>query len=205
MFDDKQLQELEALLDPANVKPRKGPNGATVHYVEGWQVIDDANAVFGPGNWSRESHVEPLHDPALITDPDNPERGKVVAAYFAKVRLTVYSRDGSRSIVREGCGAARGFAKTAGEAMENALKAAETDATKRALCTFGYRFGLALYDTTRKHVGREPGPRQVAQPGQQPLDTGFEEGPRPTVSQRALAVSGPRRNGRMPDTSKVPV
>lgn len=40
--------------------------------------------------------------------------------------------DGQRSIVREGCGAARGFARTAGEAIEQAIKSAETDATKRA-------------------------------------------------------------------------
>ena len=33
-----------------------------------------------------------------------------------------------------------------GEAHELALKAAETDATKRALATFGNPFGLALYD-----------------------------------------------------------
>ena len=37
-------------------------------------------------------------------------------------------------------------APTPGEAHELALKAAETDATKRALATFGNPFGLALYD-----------------------------------------------------------
>jgi hypothetical protein len=37
-----------------------------------------------------------------------------------------------------------------------ALKAAETDATKRALATFGNPFGLALYDKDQAGVTRPP-------------------------------------------------
>jgi DNA repair and recombination protein RAD52 len=197
MFSDNQLKALRDPLDPANVKPRKGPNGMTVSYIEGWQVLDEANAIFGFGNWSRETVLmEPLHGPVLITDADSPEKGKVVSAFFAKVRITVWSEDGQRSIVREGCGAARGFARTAGEAIEQAIKSAETDATKRALVTFGNAFGLALYDREQRHVGRPEARRQLA-PSEQPLDTGFDaapESPRPSISQRAL---GAHRNGKM--------
>jgi hypothetical protein len=50
------------------------------------------------------------------------------------------------TITREGCGSGNAKAPTPGEAHELALKAAETDATKRALATFGNPFGLALYD-----------------------------------------------------------
>ena len=50
------------------------------------------------------------------------------------------------TITREGCGSGEAKAPTPGEAHELALKAAETDATKRALATFGNPFGLALYD-----------------------------------------------------------
>jgi len=39
-----------------------------------------------------------------------------------------------------------------GEAHENAIKEAETDATKRALSTFGNLFGLALYDKEQQGV-----------------------------------------------------
>jgi recombination DNA repair RAD52 pathway protein len=39
-----------------------------------------------------------------------------------------------------------------GQAHELALKGAETDATKRALATFGNPFGLALYDRDRVGV-----------------------------------------------------
>ena len=44
-----------------------------------------------------------------------------------------------------------GKAPTPGQAHELALKGAETDATKRALATFGNPFGLALYD--REQLG----------------------------------------------------
>jgi recombination DNA repair RAD52 pathway protein len=199
MFNAEQIKLLTDPLDPANVKSRKGPNGKTLSYVEGFQLIDDANAIFGFGNWSRETLLmEPLHNPVLITDPDSPEKGKVVSAFFAKVRITVWSEDGGRSIVREGCGAARGFARTAGEAIEQAIKSAETDATKRALVTFGNAFGLALYDREQRHVGKPEGRRQLA-PTEQALDTGFDAPapePRPTISQRALGASQ-RGNGRV--------
>ena len=66
------------------------------------------------------------------------------AAYIAKVRVSV--RAGNITIVREGSGTGEGKAPTPGQAHDLALKSAETDATKRALATFGNPFGLALYD-----------------------------------------------------------
>ena len=44
-----------------------------------------------------------------------------------------------------------------GQAHELALKGAETDATKRALATFGNPFGLALYDREQGGVSRRRG------------------------------------------------
>ena len=44
-----------------------------------------------------------------------------------------------------------------GEAHELALKGAETDATKRALATFGNSFGLALYDREQAGVRKARG------------------------------------------------
>jgi hypothetical protein len=73
------------------------------------------------------------------------------AAYIAKVRIAV--RAGSIVITREGCGSGSAKAATPGQAHELALKGAETDATKRALATFGNPFGLALYDRELAGVG----------------------------------------------------
>src|SRR4029079_9619059 len=79
------------------------------------------------------------------------------AAYTAKVRVSV--RAGERKIVREGSGTGEGKAPTLGQAHDLALKGAETDATKRALATFGNPFGLALYDREQVGVRKSGGAR----------------------------------------------
>ena len=71
------------------------------------------------------------------------QRGTFLAVYIAKVRITVKA-DGL-IIIREGHGTGEGRGSMPGEVHDIALKAAETDATKRALATFGRPFGLALY------------------------------------------------------------
>ena len=53
---------------------------------------------------------------------------------------------------REGIGTGFGRAAQPKLAHDIALKAAETDATKRALATFGNPFGLALYDRDQAQV-----------------------------------------------------
>jgi hypothetical protein len=70
-------------------------------------------------------------------------RGTFLAVYLARVRVTVHA-DGS-TIIREGHGTGDGHGTSPGEVHDIALKAAETDATKRALATFGKPFGLELY------------------------------------------------------------
>jgi hypothetical protein len=66
------------------------------------------------------------------------------------VRITV--RSGDSTTVREGIGTGLGRSSQAELAHEMAVKAAETDATKRALATFGNPFGLALYDRDQTNV-----------------------------------------------------
>jgi hypothetical protein len=70
--------------------------------------------------------------------------------YTARVRIMVSA--GNRTLIREGSGAGHGIDADQGLAHESALKEAETDATKRALMTFGNPFGLALYDKQQRQV-----------------------------------------------------
>jgi DNA recombination protein Rad52 len=144
-FTDTQMRQLRAKLDAAKVRTRE-ENGATLHYVEGWHVLDEANRIFGFDGWDRQTRKTRCVWTGMS--------GKQYAtAYTAHVRVTV--RAGEVLVVREGFGAGKGRAATPGEAHEMALKCAETDATKRALATFGNRFGLALYDP--EHAGvRQP-------------------------------------------------
>ncbi len=78
------------------------------------------------------------------------KEGREGCAYIARVRIRV--RVGDVVICREGHGSGHGWSATPGEAHESAIKEAETDATKRALATFGNPFGLALYDKEKRGV-----------------------------------------------------
>ena len=141
-FTDTQVRQLRAKLEAKHVKTRKA-NGTDLHYVEGWHVIAEANRIFGYDAWDRRTLASHC---VWSWASRQPHHG---AAYTAKVRVSV--RAGDITIVREGSGTGEGKAPTPGQAHELALKGAETDATKRALATFGNPFGLALYD--REQVG----------------------------------------------------
>ena len=135
-FTEAQVKSLEAKLDSKHVRTRRGQD-TTLAYVEGWHVIAEANRIFGYDAWDR-------HTLSTRCVWSNAANHHFAAAYIAKVRIAV--RAGSITITREGCGSGNAKAPAPGEAHELALKAAETDATKRALATFGNPFGLALYD-----------------------------------------------------------
>ena len=207
MFTDQQKALLEGKLDPDVVKKRPGANGRTLSYLEGWHVIEMANEVFGFGCWDCETvEVTREHEPVVIPpDKDNP-RGGVVVTYSATVRVTVHSQDGSRKVVRQRTGGHRGFGPTVGKAVEDARKASETDATKRAFVTFGNVFGLALYDREQRNVGKEP-ERQLPASRERamaPIDQGFDDTAAPSISQRALAAVA-KPNGQGPPRSNGPM
>src|SRR3977135_317257 len=136
MFTPEQRAILEGKLDKSNVKSRKGANGRTVSYVEGWYVVDMANEVFGFGNWDAETvEMKREHEPVQIPATEEHPKGGIVVTYSAKVRVTVYSQDGSRKVVRERSGGHRGFGPTVGQAVEDCIKAAETAGSQPAMST----------------------------------------------------------------------
>jgi recombination DNA repair RAD52 pathway protein len=135
-FSEAQVKSLEAKLDAKHVRTRRVQD-TTLAYVEGWHVIAEANRIFGYDAWDRHT----LSTRCVWSGSASQHYD---AAYIAKVRIAV--RAGAIIITREGCGSGSAKAPTPGEAHELALKGAETDATKRALATFGNPFGLALYD-----------------------------------------------------------
>lgn len=111
----------------------------TLAYLEGWYVIAEANRIFGPENWDR-----------ITLSTQSVWQGRInntpCCAYTARVRICV--RAGLTTLTREGSGFGQARGRDQGEAHGLALKAAETDATKRALSTLGAPFGLTLYDPT---------------------------------------------------------
>lgn len=144
MFTKEITAELKKPLDASKVKSRS-QSGMTLSYVEAWHCIDEANRIFGFGGWHRET-IKLDH----VSESTN--EGKHYIGYVCQVRITV---DG---VVREGTGFGSGIDRDLGRAHESAVKEAESDAMKRALMTFGYTFGLALYDKEQKHVETKPVP-----------------------------------------------
>ncbi len=155
-FTPEQVAALEAKLDKANVKTRTQA-GKTLSYVEGWKAIEEANRIFGFHAWDRETVrlEETNRDLVTLTGQNGPYQQWRVG-YLAVVRIVV-DADG-RQIIRNGTGFGSGMGKpeALGDAVESAIKEAETDAMKRALMTFGYPFGLALYDKDRANVETSP-------------------------------------------------
>jgi hypothetical protein len=121
------LSQLD-VLDPARVATRQGPGGRIFSYLEGAEVIDTANKIFGRGNWGYELV-------AMVQEG---------LTYTAHVRLTVRGCVPFADI-GIGVAACKAGEQPSPEAIETAKKGAVTDAVKRCLKNFGAAFGLTLY------------------------------------------------------------
>lgn len=159
-FSTKQVQALRRDLDHRYVRTREA-NGRELHFIEGWYAISEANQIFGFDGWNRETT-----ETRCVFSREN--SGTFVAVYLARVRITVQA--GGTTTIREGNGTGEGRGSSPAEAYDMGYKAAETDATKRSLATFGKRFGLALYasknsDLKAKTLPTTPG--QAAPTGEQ--------------------------------------
>lgn len=153
-FTAEQIAALKAKLDPAHVSDRT-QSGRKLSYIEGWHAIAEANRIFGFDGWHRETtELREVRPPEIIKNTYGKETWRV--GYLAKVRITV------GTVVREGTGFGSGAMGDLGEAVESAIKEAETDAMKRALMTFGNPFGLALYDKSQANVGSDEAPAPPA-------------------------------------------
>jgi len=163
-FSAKQLQALRRQPNRSHIRTREA-HGRELTYLEGWYAISEANRIFGFDGWSRET----LESRCVMA---RETRGNFLTIYTARVRVTVQA-DGT-TIIREGHGTGEGRGTSPGEVHDIALKAAETDATKRALATFGKPFGLELYRGGKATTVQKPMPT-AASPVPVPAEgrTGF--------------------------------
>jgi hypothetical protein len=149
-FSPEQLTALASPLDPARICTRR-QGRASVPYLKGWAVIEEANTIFGFDGWQRQTIACQCVTQAERSIGEERKPGWGVT-YIARVRITVFAS--SRGLlIREGTGAGHGIDVDLGQAHESAIKEAETDAMKRALVTFGARFGLSLYDRNQRPMG----------------------------------------------------
>jgi DNA repair and recombination protein RAD52 len=145
MFTEEQLKNLEAPLNGKRVKRREQGN-ITLSYLEGYDIIDHANKIFGFDGWGYD--VTKLEQ---VSEEINEKNNKVVA-YRALITVTVYGTNHQLFVIRTDVGYGIGIAKDYASAHESGGKEAVTDSLKRTLRTFGSQFGNALYDKSQKNV-----------------------------------------------------
>ena len=186
-FSREQVSALAAPLDRAKVQQRE-QGRSRVSYLEGWQLIAEANRIFGFDGWQRQTiavhcvcQAERLIGARSAGREPKPGWG---VTYTARVRITVHP-PGLPPLIREGTGAGHGIDVDLGQAHESAIKEAETDAMKRALMTFGNPFGLALYDKRQREV------TSSAAPPERPTDRTAQGRPAPEVQPSARGSGGP--------------
>ena len=131
-------RELERPIDPALVSHRRGRGGKTFSYIEGHVAITEANRIFGFGGWGFDLAGEVTLREIETVDRGTGEVTRTLA-YSAPVRVTVPGAPprtdvGFHSVTDE-----------TPEGHETAIKGCVTDGMKRALRSFGGRFGNSLY------------------------------------------------------------
>ncbi|MFA5214610.1 Rad52/Rad22 family DNA repair protein [Sulfuricurvum sp.] len=187
MFTEKQIQALRYNLDGSRVKTRQQGN-INLSYLEGYDLIDTANTVFGFGNWSYS--ISSLEQ---VSEETNEKQNKVLA-YKAVVKVIVQDLHHSKHTSREDCGFGTGIAKQYADAHESGAKEAVTDALKRALRTFGSQFGNALYDKQQRNVDHIPQVQDTASPSP-PVNQSIRHANASSLQQLGLEVQ--EHNGEL--------
>ena len=104
-FSERQVVALSAPLDRANVRQRE-QGRSRVSYLEGWQVIAEANRIFGFDGWERCTLIS-----RCVAEHERPigrdRKSGWGVTYTARVRITVTV--GHRTLIREGSGAGHGI------------------------------------------------------------------------------------------------
>ena len=125
-------------LDPALVSQRKGRGGRVFDYLEGHTVIDQANRIFGYGGWGYELAGDVTLRRVETVDPQTGEI-RTTSVYSAPVRVTVAGAQPRTDL------GVHQVAEETADGHDTAMKGAVTDGMKRALRSFGARFGNGLY------------------------------------------------------------
>ena len=161
MFDKNQLTILTQELDSNRIKTREKGN-ISLSYIEGFDVIDTANKVFGFGNWSYS--ISKLDQ---VSQELNQNQNNVVC-YKAVVKIQIHNTNHTLDVNRQDVGFGTGVAKSLADAHEGAAKEAVTDAIKRCFRSFGNQFGNSLYDKTKNHQNQDSSYQQNQNYNQRP-------------------------------------
>ncbi|MFJ6707002.1 MULTISPECIES: Rad52/Rad22 family DNA repair protein [unclassified Streptomyces] len=175
----EQVATLLAPINPSRVQNLRGQS-----HLEAWDVRRWLNRVFGFGGWADET----LELACVAQVEINPGRWTVI--YRAQVRLTVKTTDGRLLTTYDD--AAMGDSRNQpalGDAHDQAMKTALSQALKRCAHNLGDAFGLSLYnDGSRQAVGlwsaAHPAPKDDDAPAV-PDDAPVKPEPAPAADQPA--------------------
>jgi recombination DNA repair RAD52 pathway protein len=174
----EQLYYLGEDLSPLLVSQRK-QGGATLSYMEAWQIKATLIRVFGYGGFSAdvvESKVLRMQQDVPAFDwvgpsgnrtkkPKVDENGQPVFNWSvtaqSTVRLTIHQTGATYTETA----AASQVGPDVGEVTDFAIKTSESDALKRAAIYLGTQFGLSLYNNggTSDVIGAVWAPDQIGQ------------------------------------------
>lgn len=126
---------LDSPLNPSLIQERRGGGNATYEYISGSTIIDQANRIFGYGNWTFEHETpEPFYDV-----------DEKLVAYTCKAKIIV----GNVTITDEGSSRVTWPNDGRNPTVDNltmARKGSITDAKRRCFRNFGSQFGNDLYN-----------------------------------------------------------
>ncbi|KAI8355543.1 hypothetical protein BD560DRAFT_335908 [Blakeslea trispora] len=128
-------EQLRKNLGPEWLNQRTGPNGKLT-YIEGKTAINIANEIFGFNGWS--SQIKETTVDFVDVSPE----GRVNIGISVTIKITLKDGTFHEDV---GYGSSEN-ARSKASAFEKARKQAVTDATKRALRSFGNALGNCLYD-----------------------------------------------------------
>lgn len=149
-----QQKELLKPIDPGRV----GKDGKGFSHVEAWDIRKRMNQIFGFGNWSAD-----VTDMVVVAEKEVTTRqGKPAWYVVYRARCTVTIGNA----FSDGCQYTEWAAGDAtnpvlGDAHDQAIKTAESQAFKRCCVNLGDQFGLSLYKdgsmeaTVQEVVGQE--------------------------------------------------
>lgn len=145
-----QIDKLNQKLDPSRIKVREQA-GRKLSYVEGYDIMNAANDIFGYDGWMHE----------IVGEVKTVQAGQIkvlsgdfVPGYISKatVRIGIRTEDGEwvyhtdTGLCIPAISIKNGFTAPSPDSIETSEKGAVTDAMKRAFRSLGNQFGLSLYD-----------------------------------------------------------
>ena len=168
MFNEEQTKLLNQELASNRIKTRSKGN-VNLSYLEGFDIIETANRVFGFGNW--DYSISKLE---TVSQEINQNQNHVIC-YKAVVQVLVHNETHSQDVSREDVGFGTGIAKTLADAHEGGAKEAITDSIKRAMRSFGNQFGNSLYNKSRTQANNQQNTQQNNPPQQQYNNPNFQQ------------------------------